>query len=163
MFNIASIIGQVLFGYYCDHRPFTGVIVFSGFICSLLAWVLWGFAHDLTTVFIFTVSFASVGGGFTSTWLPASGEVSISQPSTVIMCFAIVKGLSAIAGPLIAAALHPKYLESGAPKPGLGKWGGYGFNGITMFVGSAMAATAVMGVISTLFRQRFVIPRRAQR
>jgi len=47
------------------------------------------------------------------------------------MCFAIVKGLSAIAGPLIAAALHPKYLESEAPKPGRGGWGGYGFNGIS--------------------------------
>jgi len=98
------------------------------------------------------------------------------------MCFAIVKGLSAIAGPLIAAALHPKYLESGVPKPGRGRWAGYGFNGtssvrdhatrthidimwrlgITMFVGSAMAATAVMGVISTLFRQRFVVSGRPQ-
>lgn len=33
--------------------------------------------------------------------------------------------------------------------------------GITVFVGSAMAATAVMGVISEVIRQRFVIARPA--
>lgn len=76
VFNLASVVGmcvpsffnaslnenlgQVLFGYYCDRRPFTGVMVFSGIASSVLAYCLWGFAHTLTTVYVFIVAFASI-------------------------------------------------------------------------------------------------------
>lgn len=52
--------GQVLFGYYCDIRPFTGVMVFSAILTSILAYGVWGFAHELSTVFVFIVFFASI-------------------------------------------------------------------------------------------------------
>lgn len=44
------------------------------------------------------------------------------------MCFGIVKGVSVIIGPLIAAALHPPK-GSGSSRVGAGGWGGYGFTG----------------------------------
>lgn len=77
------------------------------------------------------------------------------------MSFAAVKGLSAVIGPLIAAALHPKKASGATLSTGRGGWGGYGFTGITVFVGSAMAATAVMGVVLQAFRQRLAVRTRA--
>lgn len=50
------------------------------------------------------------------------------QSSMVFMCFAIMKGVSAVVGPLVAAALHPKKLGN-ALKMGRGGWGGYGYTG----------------------------------
>lgn len=44
------------------------------------------------------------------------------------MALGIFKGVSAITGPLIAAALHPKPL--GTLQSGRGGWGGYGFTGM---------------------------------
>lgn len=35
-------------------------MVFSGILSSILAYALWGFAHELSTVFVFVVSFASI-------------------------------------------------------------------------------------------------------
>ncbi|KAF8310199.1 MFS general substrate transporter [Clavulina sp. PMI_390] len=162
VFNLASVAGQIVFGYYCDIRPFTGVMIFSGLLSSILAWGLWGFAHSLSTVYVFIVAFASISGGFSSIWPPASSTVAVSQPSLVFFCFAMVKGASAVTGPLVAAALHPSKLSSAsALRAGKGGWGGYGFTGITIFVGCAMAATAAMSVLSAFLRQRAVTSLRA--
>lgn len=49
------------------------------------------------------------------------------------MCFAAVKGVSAIIGPLVAAALHPKKLAGTVLTAGRGGWGGYGFTGSFSF------------------------------
>ncbi|KAG8689256.1 hypothetical protein FRC11_003531, partial [Ceratobasidium sp. 423] len=50
----------------------------------------------------------------------------------------MAKGLAAIIGPLIAAALH--HPEQAAMKS---TYSGYGFRDVTLFVGSMMVATAV--------------------
>ncbi|KAF8306428.1 MFS general substrate transporter [Clavulina sp. PMI_390] len=159
VFNLASSIGQVLFGYYCDLRPFTGAMIFSGIMSSILAYALWGFAHNLSTLFVFVVSFASISGGFSAIQPPASATVASSQSALVVFCFFIVKGAAAIIGPLIAAALHPNKFSSSALKAGKGGWGGYEFTGITIFVGTTMAATALMGVASAVVRQRVTTSR----
>ncbi|KAF8306442.1 MFS general substrate transporter [Clavulina sp. PMI_390] len=160
VYNLASVVGQIMFGVWCERRPFTGVVFFSGLVTSILAYALWGFAHDLTTVFIFTVGFASIAGGFSSTWMQAATSIAANRPaSDVMMGFGAVKAIPAIVGPLIAAALHPKKAAGATLTAGPGGWGGYGFTGITVFVGSAMAATALMGVVSEVARQRLVINR----
>lgn len=75
-----------MFGLYCERRPFTGVIVFSGAVSSILAYALWGFAHDLKTVFIFTVTFAAIvrliscstsrfGADLVTSWSVGGGHV----------------------------------------------------------------------------------------
>ncbi|KAF8306443.1 MFS general substrate transporter [Clavulina sp. PMI_390] len=159
-YNLASVVGQILFGMWCEKRPFTGVIFFSGLATSILAYALWGFAHNLTTVFIFTIGFASIAGGFTSTWMQAATAIAASRPaSDVMLSFAAVKAIPAVVGPLIAAALHPKKSAGTTLTAGPGGWGGYGFTGITVFVGSAMAATALMGIVSEIARQRLIINR----
>ena len=49
-----------MFGYYCDRKPYTQVMAFSGFVSCILALALWGFAHDLQSLLWFAVLFASI-------------------------------------------------------------------------------------------------------
>ncbi|KAF8342993.1 major facilitator superfamily domain-containing protein [Cantharellus anzutake] len=120
-FNMASVVGQILIGYHCDKRPYPGIMVITGLLSA---------------------------GGFTSIWTPACSEVSSSQPSVPFMFFSAVKGVSAVCGPMIAAALHPIYLEPIASHS-TKAWGGHG---ITIFVGSMMVATTIGGVLSAAIR-----------
>jgi hypothetical protein len=63
-----------------------------------------------------------------------------AQPSIVFSLFAAVKGLSAITGPLIAAALHPKKLaQQELLRSGQGGWGGFGFNGVPHLLESSQS------------------------
>ncbi|KAF8310200.1 MFS general substrate transporter [Clavulina sp. PMI_390] len=155
VFNLASVVGQVVSGWYCDIRPFTNVMIFSGVLSSVLAWGLWGFAHSLGMLYAFVITFALISGALSSTSSPASAAVAVAQPSLVWFCFAIVKGTSSITGPLIAAGLHPSdFIPSSGSHPGTSHWGGNGFTSITIFVGCTTAASAVMSIVSAVIRQR---------
>ncbi|KAI0049014.1 hypothetical protein FA95DRAFT_1677818 [Auriscalpium vulgare] len=47
IFNLASVVGQMVCGYYCDLGPYTHVMLFSSMLSSILVYALWGFAHSL--------------------------------------------------------------------------------------------------------------------
>jgi hypothetical protein len=53
-------------GWYCDIGPYTRVMILSALLSSALAYVLWGFAHNLALVFVFVVVFGSIVGFDTS-------------------------------------------------------------------------------------------------
>lgn len=152
----------MLFGYLCDRVSYVGVIIFSGLGSSILAFVLWGFAHNLTLVYVFVVLLGSVVSLSCYPYFPGiltrlfrvvvllqlylplvpSYQVSIpilcyrvgltfylsgSQPTTPFMALTALRGIGAIIGPLISAALHPSRVEMGLPSSS--GWGGYGFTG----------------------------------
>ncbi|CAE6425563.1 unnamed protein product, partial [Rhizoctonia solani] len=140
VFVHASFAGQIIFGHVCDIAPYGYVIVASGSGAALSAYLLWGFAHNLGLIFAFVVVFGSLSGGFCSVWPAASVEIAGSEQSSVsnIMgFFSMAKGLAAIVGPLVAAALH--HPEQAATRS---MYSGYGFRDVTLFVGSMMVATA---------------------
>ncbi|KAH7322169.1 major facilitator superfamily domain-containing protein [Rhizoctonia solani] len=154
IFNLSSIIGQIIFGHVCDIAPYGYVIVASGAGAALSAYLLWGFAHNLGLIFAFAVIFGSLSGGFCSVWPAASVEIAGSEQSSVsnIMGFlSMAKGLAAIIGPLVAALLH--HPEQAAMRS---TYSGYGFRDVTLFVGSMMVATAVGGMATRLARRVFV-------
>ncbi|CAE6492448.1 unnamed protein product [Rhizoctonia solani] len=151
IFNLSSIVGQIIFGHVCDIAPYGYVIVVSGSGAALSAYLLWGFAHNLGLIFAFVVIFGSLSGGFCSVWPAASVEIAGSEQSSVsnIMGFlSMAKGLAAIVGPLVAAALH--HPEQATTKS---TYSGYGFKDVTLFVGSMMVATAVGGITTRLARR----------
>ncbi|KDQ20062.1 hypothetical protein BOTBODRAFT_101786 [Botryobasidium botryosum FD-172 SS1] len=76
VFNIASVVGQIIFGYLCDRMPYARVMIFSGVGSALSAYLLWGFAHTLSLIFVFVVIFGGLSGGFSSIWPPASAEIA---------------------------------------------------------------------------------------
>ncbi|KAG8679833.1 hypothetical protein FRC11_003247 [Ceratobasidium sp. 423] len=148
VFNFSSIIGQIIFGHACDVAPYQYVIIISGAGAALSAYLLWGFAHSLGLIFAFAVIFGSLSGGFASVWPAASVDIAGSEQSVFLYAYGLLtmgKGLAAIIGPLMAAALyHP---EQAAVR---NTYSGYGFKDVTVFVGSMMAATAVGGVATRL-------------
>jgi len=151
VFNLASVIGQVVFGLLCDRLPYIRVIILSGVGAALSAYLLWGFAHTLSLIFLFVVVFGGLSGGFTSVWPSASSDIAGPDYSNniVLGCFSVAKGLAAIVGPLIATKLHdPNMLPVSSAGSNSKHFGGYGFTSVTLFVGGMMVATAAGGVLS---------------
>lgn len=151
VFNLASVIGQIAFGHACDVAPYSYVMIVSGTGAALSAYLLWGFAHSLGLVFAFAVIFGSLSGGYSSVWPAASVEVAgadQSAVSNIFGFFSMTKGVAAIIGPLIAAALH--HPEQAASRS---TYSGYGFRDVTLFVGSMMVATAVGGFSTRLAKR----------
>ncbi|KAI0042829.1 MFS general substrate transporter, partial [Auriscalpium vulgare] len=127
-FNLATVVGQMICGYYCDLRPYTHVMLFSSVLSSILAYALWGFAHSLTLIFVFVIMFGIIGGGFSAIWTPAASEIHTSQPFPPFAFLCGAKGLASILGPSIAAILHhDRVNDSSAVHSGAGPhgWGGY--------------------------------------
>ncbi|KAB5588472.1 Monocarboxylate transporter 3 [Ceratobasidium theobromae] len=151
VFNLAGVIGQIAFGHVCDNAPYGYAIIVSGAGAALSAYLLWGFAHSLGLIFAFVVIFGSLSGGFVSVWPAACVDIAGSEQSSfsnIMGFFCITKGIAAIIGPLIAAALH--HPEQAAMKS---TYSGYGFRDVTLFVGNMMVATAAGGIISRLVRR----------
>ncbi|QRV90465.1 major facilitator superfamily transporter [Ceratobasidium sp. AG-Ba] len=151
VFNLASVTGQILFGHLCDIVPYPFVMIGSGAGAALSAYLLWGFAHSLPQVFAFVVIFGSLSGGFSSMFPAASVQIAGSEGSVsnVIGVLSAVKGVAAIVGPLVAAALHrPQDKENKS------SYGGYGFSQVTVFVGSMMVTTAAGGITTRIIGAR---------
>lgn len=153
VFNLASVVGQILFGHFCDIAPYPYVIIASGAGASLSAYLLWGFAHSLGLIFAFVIIFGSLSGGFTSIWPAACAEIvgpdHQGTVSSVFGVLGIVKGVAAVIGPIVAAALHHPH-DSAVRTV----YSGYGFRDVTLFVGSMMLATAAGGVSTKLLSRR---------
>ncbi|CEL63283.1 Monocarboxylate transporter 12 OS=Homo sapiens GN=SLC16A12 PE=2 SV=2 [Rhizoctonia solani AG-1 IB] len=151
VFNFSSIIGQIIFGHACDIAPYQYVIIFSGAGAALSAYLLWGFARSLSLIFAFAIIFGSLGGGFASVWPAASVDIAGSEQSVFLNAYGLLtmgKGVAAIVGPLMAAALyHP---EEAAVR---NTYSGYGFRDVTVFVGSMMVATAAGGMATKLAKR----------
>ncbi|KAG8721355.1 hypothetical protein FRC09_008017 [Ceratobasidium sp. 395] len=147
VFNLSSVIGQIVFGHLCDIAPYSYVMIGSGVGAALSAYLLWGFAHSLQLIFAFVVIFGSLSGGFASIFPAASVQIAGSEDtvSNVMGCLSAIKGIAAVVGPLVAAALHRPH-ESSVKSA----YSGYGFTQVTLFVGSMMVATAVGGLASRL-------------
>ena len=60
VFNLATVVGQVLIGYYCDIGPYTAVMIGTSAVSAVLAYALWGFAHSLALVYVFAVMFGGI-------------------------------------------------------------------------------------------------------
>ncbi|KAG8738077.1 hypothetical protein FRC12_016919 [Ceratobasidium sp. 428] len=151
VFNLSSVIGQIVFGHLCDIAPYSYVMIGSGVGAALSAYLLWGFAHSLQLIFAFVVIFGSLSGGFASIFPAASVQIAGSEDtvSNVMGCLSAIKGIAAVVGPLVAAALHRPH-ESSVKSA----YSGYGFTQVTLFVGSMMVATAVGGLASRLTAAR---------
>ncbi|KAF8309075.1 MFS general substrate transporter [Clavulina sp. PMI_390] len=153
VFNLARVVGQVIFGEVCDRVAYTNVIIFSGAVSALSAFLVWGFSHNLGSLFAFVIVFGAICGGFSSISVPASVDIAGSgaQSSMVYGCFGMCKGGAVIIGPMIAASLHARgrAQTSSLAKPA---YGGYGFTFVELFVGSMMVLTTAGGIVTVYLR-----------
>ena len=59
-FNLARVVGQIGLGDLCDRMMYTHLIIISGALSALSAFLMWGFAHNLASVFAFVVVFGII-------------------------------------------------------------------------------------------------------
>lgn len=146
VFNLFTLIGQVLLGYLCDVFSFSLVIVVAGMGSALSAFLLWGFANNLGMIFAFVVFYGVTAGGFSSIFAPVGSAVygSDSLSAGVIPGYlGALRGVAAIVGPIVTASLYSPTEPSLSREYGL-----YGFGKMEMFVGGTMAATILGGIVS---------------
>jgi len=155
LFNSSGVLGQILVGHLSDRFPYPWIMFVSALGSSIAAFLLWGFADTLATVFTFAIIFGGLSGGFSSVWPAAAADSAGRYPEQTTMtftCFALIKGIAAIVGPILSGVL----LEAGKKHrfPSSDKYGKFGFGGVELFVGSCALATSVASLGVAAIRNR---------
>ncbi|KZO99340.1 MFS general substrate transporter [Calocera viscosa TUFC12733] len=149
VFNLFSVVGQIIFGYLCDKISYSRVVMVSGLGAALSAYLVWGFARNLGLIFTFVILFGSLSGGFSSIQPAVAAEVaganSLSS-GVIVGSLGAMKGFAAIIGPIIAGSLYNP-ADARAPST----YGLFGFGRVTLFVGGMMLATGAGGLASAIF------------
>lgn len=62
LFNSSGVVCQIVIGHLCDRFPYTWMMAGCTLVSGLAVFFLWGFAQQLTLVFLFAIIY----GGFVS-------------------------------------------------------------------------------------------------
>lgn len=136
--NMASILGQVSFGYLTDRFDNIHLLVFvSTSISAIAAFTLWGLAHSLELLVLFATAFGWFAGAYIVFW-PRFGTMLSEDPQPVYSLMAFGKGVGNVVTGPISASLLTRTVTSGY---GLGR-----FESLIIFVGSLMAASS-LGIV----------------
>ncbi|KAJ7096015.1 major facilitator superfamily domain-containing protein [Mycena crocata] len=153
-FNASGLLGQISIGYACDRFAYPLVILFIGAIGGLSTFLLLGFARNLATIVIFTLLFGWAAGSWTATWSASCLDIARLRKipiSSVMLSMVFVRGVAALIGPLIAAALYQSDMSTNAQL-----FGSFGFGPLIDFVGSCMLGVAVLGSVIGLTRNKIM-------
>ncbi|KAJ7290406.1 major facilitator superfamily domain-containing protein [Mycena rebaudengoi] len=153
-FNASGLLGEISIGYACDRFAYPLVILFIGSLGGLSTFLLLGFARNLPTVIIFTLLFGWAAGSWCATWSASCLDISRLRKipvDSVMLSLIFVRGLAALIGPLVAAALYQPEMRASAKL-----FGSFGFGPLIDFVGSCMLGVAVVGSVVGLTRKKIM-------
>ncbi|KAJ7157690.1 major facilitator superfamily domain-containing protein [Mycena crocata] len=153
-FNASGLLGEISIGYACDRFAYPLVILFIGAIGGLSTFLLLGFARSLTTVVIFTLLFGWAAGSWPATWSASCLDIARLRKipiASVTLSMIFVRGVAALIGPLVAAALYQSDMRTNAKL-----FGSFGFGPLINFVGSCMLGVAVLGSVVGLTRNKIM-------
>lgn len=143
--NLATVVGQVSFGYLSDRINNVLILVFaSSFMSSIAAFTIWGLAKSMGTLMAFSLMYGWFAGAFPVLW-QKFGSVLSHDPQPILSLMAFGKGLGNIAIAPISAGL---VTQSISPGYGLGK-----FEPLILFLGSSMLCSS-LGILGWPLRQR---------
>ncbi|KZT57500.1 MFS general substrate transporter [Calocera cornea HHB12733] len=153
VFNLFTVIGQVLLGFLCDKFSYTLVVVLAGVGSALSAFLLWGFGSNIGMIFAFVVVFGVTAGGFSSIFAPVGAAVfgkktDFVSAGVIPGYLGALRGIAAIVGPIVSASLY-----SPNEPPLSGAYGLHGFGRMEIFVGTMTAITIVGGLLSWALTQ----------
>ncbi|KXH35049.1 monocarboxylate transporter [Colletotrichum nymphaeae SA-01] len=133
--NLATVFGQIGFGWLSDHTNNVFMLIFiSSFTSAVAAFTLWGFAHSLPLLVIFSLVFGMFAGGFLINW-PKFGAMLSDDPQPVYSMMAFGKGIGNLAtGPITAGLLT---------KPVSGGYGMGRYESLILFLGSFMLCSSL--------------------
>jgi MFS family permease len=128
--NLATVMGQVFFGYLSDRISNILVLVFLlPFVSSIAAFTIWGFAHSLGALLAFSIVYGMFAGAFVILWAKF-GSILSEDPQQVYSLMAFGKGIGNIAIGPISAGLLSQPVTSGY---GMGK-----FQPLILYLGGSM-------------------------
>ncbi|KAM0748404.1 MFS general substrate transporter [Meredithblackwellia eburnea MCA 4105] len=151
-FNAAGLLGEISIGYACDRMPYPLVVGVIGICGSVSTFLLLGLAHNLPTVVCFTLLFGWAAGSYCATWSAACVDISKLRKvpvDSVMMSLVFVRGIAALVGPLIAAALYQPQNRMSETV-----FGSFGFGPLIEFVGTCMMGILVLAGVTGLTRKQ---------
>lgn len=140
--NAASIFGQLALGHVCDRFGYTVSIIISSGVASLSVFFLWGFAgNSLAMLMSFVVVYGTFGSGFTSSFPSIVSDIAGTEHGKPILIngvFMLLRGIGNVVGNPIGSLI----LTSASRVSDAAGW-----QDMTYFVGSALLASTICGLI----------------
>lgn len=167
--NAAAFFGQLAVGWTVDRLDYGLAMAAIGAIGCVSSLALFGLSTgNEAMIIVFAIIFGFTAGGLGATWGRSARDVSSqcgTPTGTILPMFSAVKGIAALAGTFIAAALLqlgrgdkgttiPASSDSSVAddKPKPGTFGSFGFGPLIIWVGSCMACLCAVGVALRLLR-----------
>lgn len=144
--NIGQVFGEVGFGRLSDKARVPTLVLLSAAGSSLAAFGLWSVATSLAYLFPFAILFGSFGSGFLALWPRMGTMFGEKDASMIYSLMSFGRGLGMIAsGPMSTALLG----HSSSRTEDLALNGSVTsvYRPVVLFVGSCMAASAILGLI----------------
>ncbi|KZT69303.1 MFS general substrate transporter [Daedalea quercina L-15889] len=154
LFNSSSTVCQIVIGHLCDRFPYVWLMASTTLISGLAVFLLWGFARELTLVFLFAVIYGGFMGGYNSLGLVSASDCAGSKPeqsSIIWACIFFIRGIAVVVGPLISGILYGIGKSSQSAVPG---YGGHGFKALEVFVGTCTVAASLSSVMMAITRRK---------
>ena len=149
LLSISQVLGQLSFGYVSDRRfNLNLLIIISTLVSATASLALWGLAHSLAALIVFSFVYGFFGSGYVALWARMGSAVS-SEPTTALATFSLFcfgKGVgNVVAGPISAFLIQPiTDLES---------YGVMKYKAVILFTGSCMLGSTV-SVVAWYVRQK---------
>ncbi|KAH8925299.1 MFS general substrate transporter [Atractiella rhizophila] len=154
-YNIAATTSYILIGYLTDKIDFRTLLIFTSVFASIFSYIVWGFAQDLALTFVFASGFGVLIGGVGAIWPAAGTQIvrSVSEgggiahfdSNSIFSLLSTIKGIAALAGPPLASLLYQPTTQERM-------YGAYGFQNITIFVGSLLLGAGIVSAGTRLLK-----------
>jgi predicted MFS family arabinose efflux permease len=149
LLSISQVLGQLSFGFLSDHRLNLNILIITSTVVSSIASLaLWGLAHSLAALIIFSFVYGFFGSGYVAMWARMGSAVS-NEPTAALATYSLFcfgKGVgNVVAGPISASLIRPMIeIES---------YGVMKYKSVILFTGACMFGSTV-SVVGWYVRQK---------
>ena len=141
--SISQVFGQMGFGFLSDGKMPLALLAFaSSLIAGIAVYTCWGLATAFGSLAAFAVIYGFFGAGYTALWVRIGAAID-SEPTAAFAAFALLnlgKGI----GNVLAGPIGGALLESTSSA---GRYDTRSFDGIVLFTGSCLMASAAIIVM----------------
>jgi len=154
IFNSSGTVCQIVMGHLCDRFSYAWIMAGSTLVSGLAVFLLWGFARELTLVFLFVIIYGGFMGGYNALGPASASDCAGNKPEQsgiIWACIFFIRGIAVVAGPLISGVLY----GVGKSTESVGSvYGGYGFKALEVFVGTCTVAASLGSVMMAITRRK---------
>ena len=138
LMSFAQVLGQWTFGLLSDKVGLDPLIVLSTIVAAVASFTLWGFAHDLAPLVVFTLLFGFFAYGFSS-MRARIGTALSEEPTAALATFGIFVCCQGV-GNVLAGPISVGLLDGVVKKD---RYGLMRYRVMVIFTGSCMLLSAL--------------------